>query len=109
MVSDGLKMHNVQMSATSFRLAESKIGGNNFLGNYISYPPNGRTGTNVLFGTKTLVPIDGPVRENVGLLGSPAFEIPRKVCRDRDMNASFDEQTRRARLCRKNVYISSRP
>jgi non-ribosomal peptide synthetase-like protein len=104
MVSDGLKMLNMQMSATSFRLAESKIGDNNFLGNYISYPPNGRTGTNVLFGTKVLVPIDGQVHENIGLLGSPAFEIPRKVCRDRDMNASFDEQTRRARLRRKNVY-----
>lgn len=104
MVSDGLKMLNMHMSATSFRLAESKIGDNNFLGNFLSYPPNGRTGTNVLFGTKTLVPIDGPVHENVGLLGSPAFEIPRKVCRDRDINASFTEQTRRARLRRKNVY-----
>jgi non-ribosomal peptide synthetase-like protein len=104
MVSDGLKMMNMQMSPTSFRLAESKIGDNNFLGNGISYPPNGRTGTNVLFGTKTMVPIDGPVRENVGLLGSPAFEIPRNVCRDRDMCASFDEQTRLARLRRKNKY-----
>jgi non-ribosomal peptide synthetase-like protein len=104
MISDGLKMMNMQMSPTSFRLAESKIGDNNFLGNGISYPPNGRTGTNVLFGTKTLVPIDGPVRENVGLLGSPAFEIPRNVCRDRDMCASFDEQTRLARLRRKNMY-----
>jgi len=103
-VTDGLNMVNMQMSATSFRLAESKIGDNNFLGNFISYPPNGRTGTNVLFGSKTLVPVEGPVRQNVGLLGSPAFEIPRKVCRDRDMNASFDEQTRRALLRRKNRY-----
>jgi non-ribosomal peptide synthetase-like protein len=104
MISDGLKMINMQMSATSFRLAESKIGGNNFLGNDISYPPNGRTGTDVLFGTKALVPIDGAVHEHVGLLGSPAFEIPRKVCRDRDMNASFDEKTRLARLRRKNLH-----
>jgi non-ribosomal peptide synthetase-like protein len=104
MVSDGLSMMNMQMSATSFRLVESKIGDNNFLGNGISYPPNGRTGTNVLLGTKTMVPIEGPVRENVGLLGSPAFEIPRMVNRDRDINASFDEQTRRARLHQKNLY-----
>jgi non-ribosomal peptide synthetase-like protein len=104
MISDWLSMINMHMSATSFRLAESKIGENNFLGNYIFYPPNGRTGINVMFGTKTLVPIDGPVRENVGLLGSPAFEIPRMVNRDRDIKASFDEQTRRARLRRKNVY-----
>ena len=102
--ADGLKMINMQMSATSFRLAESKIGDNNFLGNGISYPPNGRTGTNVLLGTKTMVPIDGPVHENIGLLGSPAFEIPRKVDRDRDINASFDEQTRLARLRQKNSH-----
>ena len=104
MVSDWLKMINMQMSASSFRLAESKIGDNNFLGNYLFYPPDGRTGTNVLLGTKTMVPVDGPVRENVGLLGSPAFEIPRMVNRDRDIKASFDEQTRRARMHRKNVY-----
>jgi non-ribosomal peptide synthetase-like protein len=104
MVSDGLSMMNMQMSTTSFRLAESKIGDKNYLGNSILYPPKGRTGTNVLLGTKTMVPIDGPMRENVGLLGSPAFEIPRMVDRDRNMNASFDEQTRLARLRRKNVY-----
>ncbi|MEN3385289.1 MAG: hypothetical protein V7608_5333, partial [Hyphomicrobiales bacterium] len=85
-------------------LAESRIGDNNYLGNDIFYPPGGRTGANVLLGTKTMIPIDGPVRENVGLLGSPAFEIPRMVDRDRDMNASFDETTRRARLRAKNAY-----
>ena len=104
MVSDGLSMINTHMSATSFQLAETKIGENNYLGNDIFYPPNGRTGANVLLGTKTMIPIDGPVRENVGLLGSPAFEIPRMVDRDRDMNASFDEETRRARLRGKNLY-----
>ena len=83
---------------------ESKIGENNYLGNDIHYPPDGKTGANVLLGTKTMIPIDGPVRENVGLLGSPAFEIPRMVDRDRDMNASIDEATRRARLRRKNAY-----
>jgi len=104
MVSDGLSMMNTYMSATSFQLAESKIGDNNYLGNDIFYPPNGRTGVNVLLGTKTMIPLDGPVRQNVGLLGSPAFEIPRMVDRDRDMNASFDENTRRGRLRRKNAY-----
>jgi non-ribosomal peptide synthetase-like protein len=104
MVSDGISMINMHMSATSFRLAESKIGEKNYLGNDIYYPPDGKTGANVLLGTKTMIPIDGPVRENVGLLGSPAFEIPRMVDRDRDMNASFDEATRRARLRRKNGY-----
>ena len=36
-----------------------------------------------------MVPIDGPVREGVGLLGSPSFEIPRSVDRD----TSFDDLT----------------
>lgn len=104
MVSDGLSMINTHMSATSFQLAESKIGENNYLGNDIFYPPNGKTGTNVLLATKVMIPVDGHVRENVGLLGSPCFEIPRMVERDRDMNASFDEATRRARLAQKNRY-----
>ena len=104
MVSDGLSMINTHMSATSFQLAEAKIGEHNYLGNDIFYPPNGKTGVNVLLGTKTMIPIDGEVRENTGLLGSPAFEIPRMVDRDRDMNASFDEETRRARLRQKNRY-----
>ena len=47
MVSDGLSMINTHMSATSFQLAEAKIGDNNYLGNDIFYPPNGRTGANV--------------------------------------------------------------
>ena len=34
-----------------------------------------------------MVPIDGPVRQDVGLLGSPPFEIPRSVQRDR----AFDD------------------
>lgn len=104
MVSDGISMINMHMSATAFRLAETRIGDNNYLGNDIFYPPDGRTGANCLLGTKTMIPIDGPVRENVGLLGSPAFEIPRMVDRDRDMNASIGEETRRVRLRQKNAY-----
>ncbi len=45
-------------------------------------PAQGRTGDNCLLATKVMVPIDGQVRENVGLLGSPSFEIPRSVERD---------------------------
>lgn len=104
MVSDGLSMINMHMSATSFRLAETKIGDNNYLGNDIFYPPNGRTGANCLLGTKTMIPVDGPMRENVGLLGSPSFEIPRMVDRDRDLNAALTEETRRARLRGKNIH-----
>ena len=104
MVSDGLSMINMHVSATSFRLGESRIGDNNYLGNDIFYPPDGRTGANCLLGTKCMIPVDGPLRENVGLLGSPCFEIPRMVDRDRDLNAAIDETTRKQRLRRKNVH-----
>ena len=53
------------------------LGPHNFLGNGIVYPAGGRTGDNCLLATKVAVPLDGPVRTGVGLLGSPCFEIPR--------------------------------
>ena len=85
MVSDGLSMINMHMSSSSFRLCNTRIGAHNYLGNDIHYPPDGRTGANCLLGTKVMIPIDGPVRENIGLLGSPAFEIPRIVDRDKNL------------------------
>jgi non-ribosomal peptide synthetase-like protein len=103
MISDGLMMVNTTMSSSSFKLGTVKIGDQNYLGNYVRYPVGGRTGVNCLIGTKTMVPIDGPVRENVGLLGSPCFEIPRAVNRDRQM-AKMDDATRRQRLREKNRY-----
>ena len=48
-----------------------------------------------------MAPIDGPVRENVGLLGSPAFEIPRAASRDLEMLAAIDPAERARRLRRK--------
>ncbi|WP_226344030.1 Pls/PosA family non-ribosomal peptide synthetase [Agilicoccus flavus] len=81
-VADGLRILNVDYGPRTFRLREARIGARNFLGNHVVYPAGGRTGDNVLLATKVAVPLDGPVRENVGLLGSPAFEIPRTVRRD---------------------------
>ncbi|MBI3703755.1 MAG: amino acid adenylation domain-containing protein [Rhizobiales bacterium] len=104
MVSDGLSMINMQMSSSSFRLVATCIGERNYLGNDIHYPPDGRTGANCLIGTKTLIPIDGPVRENVGLLGSPAFEIPRIVERDKNLSTALSAEERRQRIRRKNVH-----
>lgn len=63
-------------------MSRTSNGARNFLGNYIAYPAQGRTGDNCLLATKVMVPSDGPIRENVGLLGSPSFEIPRSVDRD---------------------------
>jgi non-ribosomal peptide synthetase-like protein len=82
LISDGLTMANAEMSATAFRLAPITIGDGNFLGNNVFYPAGGKTGANVLLATKVAIPIDGEIRENVGLLGSPAFEIPRSVKSD---------------------------
>jgi non-ribosomal peptide synthetase-like protein len=86
MVADGLAILNADYSSTSFRLSQTTIGTRNFVGNYVVYPAQGRTGGDCLLATKVLVPVDGEVREGVGLLGSPSFEIPRSVQRDR----SFD-------------------
>ncbi|WP_420834018.1 Pls/PosA family non-ribosomal peptide synthetase [Streptomyces antarcticus] len=104
MVADGLSLNNAELSSTSFRVSPVAIGSHNFLGNRIAYPPHGRTGDNCLLATKVMVPVDGRIRENVGLLGSPSFEIPRSVRRD----SSFDRLTtgggRRRLLAAKNRH-----
>ncbi|MCQ0013134.1 hypothetical protein LUX39_04195 [Actinomadura madurae] len=82
MVSDGLSIMNADFSSTSFRVSRVTIGARNFFGNAIAFPAGARVGDNVLLGTKVAVPVGGPLRENVGLLGSPCFEIPRSVRRD---------------------------
>ncbi len=104
MVSDGLSMINMQMSSSGFRLGTTRIGDDNYLGNNIHYPQGGRTGANCLLGTKVMIPIAGPLRENVGLLGSPCFEIPRMVARDRDINAASNRDERGRRIAQKNVH-----
>ena len=94
-VADGLSLLNADYSSTSFRVSPVSIGRDNFLGNHIAYPAQGRTGDNCLLGTKVLVPIDGEVREGVGLLGSPSFEIPRTVARDSDLDVRDPAELRR--------------
>jgi non-ribosomal peptide synthetase-like protein len=103
MVADGLSIINADFSSTSFRLSRTSIGPHNFLGNRIAYPSQGRTGDNCLIATKAMVPIDGPIREGVGLLGSPSFEIPRSVLRDSRLDLRSEEEFRR-RLTAKNKY-----
>jgi non-ribosomal peptide synthetase-like protein len=82
MIADGLNVFNDDVSSSSFRVSRAAIGPRNFFGNYVSYPAGGKTGDNVLLGTKVMVPIEGKTHEGVGLLGSPPFEIPRSVERD---------------------------
>ena len=59
MVADGLSIINADFSSTSFRLSRVSIGAENFLGNRIAYPSQGRTGDNCLLATKVMVPLDG--------------------------------------------------
>ena len=96
MIADGLSFMNTDYSATSFKVSRAAIGARNFLGNAVLYPAGARTGDNCLLATKVMVPLDGPVRHDVGLLGSPPFEIPRSVLRD----ALPEEHRGRARLRR---------
>jgi non-ribosomal peptide synthetase-like protein len=104
MVADALSVMNAEYSNTTFRLSRTSIGERNYLGNGIVYPPRGRTGDNCLLATKVMVPISGPVRENVGLLGSPPFEIPRSVERDSSFDHLREGEEFRRRLAAKNRH-----
>ncbi|GHE02805.1 Pls/PosA family non-ribosomal peptide synthetase [Streptomyces alanosinicus] len=104
MVADGLSVLNADYSSTSFRLSRVSIGPHNFLGNNIAYPVGGRTGDNCLLATKVMIPLDGEIREGVGLLGSPCFEIPRSVDRDARFDHLRTGETLHRRLAMKNRY-----
>ena len=104
MASDGLNMMNADFTNTSFRLSRVSVAGRNFLGNDITFPIGARVGENCLLGTKVMVPIDGPTRSDVGLLGSPPFEIPRSVQRDAQFDESKLEEAKDRLLPAKNRY-----
>jgi non-ribosomal peptide synthetase-like protein len=104
MVADGLAVVNADYSSTSFRVSRVSIGPRNFVGNNIVYPAGGRTGDNCLLATKAMIPLEGEVREGVGLLGSPAFEIPRSVERDSRFDDLRTGDELRRRLAAKNKY-----
>src|SRR5215471_9294820 len=57
MVADGLHLVNDDVSSTSFRVSRLAIGPHNFVGNDVTYPAGGKTGDNVLLGTKVFVPL----------------------------------------------------
>ncbi|WP_237538313.1 Pls/PosA family non-ribosomal peptide synthetase, partial [Streptomyces sp. SID486] len=104
MVADGLSLINADYSSTSFRVSRVAIGPRNFLGNNIAYPSGGRTGDNCLLATKVMIPLDGDIREGVGLLGSPSFEIPRSVDRDARFDHLRTGEELRRHLAAKNRY-----
>ncbi|MFJ7201264.1 MULTISPECIES: Pls/PosA family non-ribosomal peptide synthetase [unclassified Streptomyces] len=104
MIADGLSIINADYSSTSFRVSRASIGSYNFLGNNIAYPSGARTGDNCLLATKVGVPLEGEVREGVGLLGSPCFEIPRSVERDSRFDHLRTGDELRRSLAAKNRY-----
>jgi non-ribosomal peptide synthetase-like protein len=103
-VADGLSIVNADFSTTSFRVSRSAIGAHSFLGNYIVHPPQSTAGDNCLLATKAVVPLDGEVREGIGLLGSPSFEIPRSVHRDSRFDHLQQGGELRRRLAAKNKH-----
>jgi non-ribosomal peptide synthetase-like protein len=103
-IADGLSIVNAHYSNTSFRLSQATIGPNNFLGNSVVYPSQGRTGANCLLATKVMVPMDGDVRHDAGILGSPCFEIPRTVLRDKQINLADDGKPEPRKLAAKNKH-----
>jgi non-ribosomal peptide synthetase-like protein len=104
MIADQSSMLNAEFSSTSFRVSRAAIGARNFVGNYVFYPSQGRTGDDCLLATKVMVPVEGAVREGVGLLGSPSFEIPRRVDRDTRFDHLARGEERRRRLAAKNKH-----
>ncbi len=104
MASDGLSIMNAEFSSSSFRVLPAVIGARNFLGNKVAYPAGGRTGDDCLLATKVMVPVSGPDRQGVGLLGSPPFEIPRSVRRDRQFDALIAGDRRQRLLRAKNRH-----
>jgi non-ribosomal peptide synthetase-like protein len=99
--SDGLLLGNLSMSSRAFRVDQVRVGDSNFLGTAIYVPAASRAGDNVMFASKVMTPVEGPLRENVGLLGSPAFEIPRASQRDLDMLARIGAKERKRRVAMK--------
>ncbi|MCZ1002018.1 Pls/PosA family non-ribosomal peptide synthetase [Streptomyces mirabilis] len=104
MVADGLSIVNADYSSSSFRVSRASIGPRNFIGNNIAYPSGARTGENCLLATKVMIPLEGEVREGVGLLGSPCFEIPRSVERDSRFDHLRSGEEFRRSLAAKNRY-----
>ncbi len=104
MIADGSVLLDADYSSTSFRVTPLSIGPHNFLGNFVAYPAGGRAGENCLLATKAMVPLDGPVRANTGLLGSPCFEIPRSVTSDPRFDHLRTGEEFRRRLRAKNRH-----
>jgi prolipoprotein diacylglyceryl transferase len=105
MISDGLTIMNADYSNSSFVLRPVTVGERNFIGNDVAFPAGARVGDNCLIATKAMVPMDGPVRHDTGLLGSPPFEIPRStISRATDIDYPTTAEELAHRLAAKNRH-----
>ncbi|WP_075305602.1 MULTISPECIES: Pls/PosA family non-ribosomal peptide synthetase [unclassified Pseudonocardia] len=102
MLSDGVFLRTAEFTSTSFRTVPVGLGADCFLGNVLTVPAGDRIGDGCLVGTKTMIPTDGPRRRDVGLLGSPAFEIPR--ARPEDPRLAVTGERLRRRLAAKDRH-----
>lgn len=82
LVSDRLRLMNLQVSNSAWKISDITVPADTYLGNSLHYPVGAKLSSNCLIGTKTMIPIDGPLHSNTGILGSPAFAIPRSVASD---------------------------
>ncbi len=104
MVSDGLSMINIRQSSTAFVLAKAAIGDGSFLGNHVIFLADARLGENNLIATKAMVPTSGPMLSDRGILGSPPFEIPRRVVAAQAFDPLAPTPERARRLGAKNQH-----
>ena len=70
---------NASFSSTSFRPARRRSGRTASSATRSPIRRAAGSGKTSWSATKTMIPIDGEVRTNIGLLGSPSFEIPRSL------------------------------
>ncbi len=104
MAADGLSIINTDYSSSSFRVSPVTIAAHSYFGNQVAYPSQGKTGENCLHASKVMVPVDGDRREDIGFLGSPSFEIPRQVLRDRKFDDMKHGDELARRLAAKNRH-----
>ncbi len=102
-IADGLSVITTDYSSSSFCVSRAVIGADSFVGNFVAYPSQSKVGDNCLLANKVQVPLEGEIREGTGLLGSPSFEIPRSVLRDRNFELD-DEEDMAKRLRAKNRH-----
>lgn len=92
MVSDGLAIINQETVHGAFILRRINFKRDTFMGNNLHIPASAEPGENCLIATKAALPPSGQLGNGVGILGSPAFPIPRIVERDKRYATPLDPQ-----------------